>query len=161
MLRIGLIALSLIALSATEAREVPRERGIKPSPAETQVVLDFDRLFAVGPAGLLILDLAAETYELETISGLRFAGSLPERPIEKNLRAALPGTLWVNRVGAQANPGGAIANCRSEAQSLVQAVTQAAATCAAAQGNAETCRRAFEPVRQAIVALVQCLRPRG
>ncbi len=161
MLRAVPLALLLLAAGwSADAREPLRERGVRPAPAETQVILDVDRLFAVGPAGLLVLDLATSSYELETPGGARFSGTLPERAIEKNLRA-LPSTVWVNRVGAQANPGSTIAACRSEAQGLVQAVTQAAATCAAAQGNAETCRRAFEPVRQAIVALVQCLRPRG
>lgn len=160
LLRVTCLILFLAIAASAQPRELPRERGSKPAPVETQVILDFDRLFAVGPAGLLVFDLADGRYELETPSGARFSGTLAENPIEKNLRS-LPSTVWVNRVGAQANPGSAIANCRSEAQGLVQAVTQAAAACAAAQGNAETCRRAFEPVRQAIVAFVQCLRPRG
>lgn len=157
---IPLAFLLLAAGGPADAREPLRERGVRPAPVETQVILDFDRLFAVGAAGLVVLDLTTGSYELETPGGVRFSGTLAERPIEKNLRP-LPSVVWVNRVGAQANPGSAIASCRNEAQGLVQAVTQAAATCAAAQGNAETCRRAFESVRQAIVALVQCLRPRG
>ncbi|MDW8478590.1 MAG: TRAP transporter large permease subunit [Xanthomonadales bacterium] len=154
------LLLLTLAAAAADARELPRERGTRAAPAETQVILDFDRLFAVGPAGLVVLDLATGHYELETAAGRRFAGTLPELPAEKSTRG-IPSTVWVNRVTAASSPGAALPNCRTEAQALIQAVSQAAATCAAAGGNAEACRRAFEPVRQAIVTFLQCLRPRG